>query len=399
MVNQNESCIPLLEKLGFVAQSPQLRSSMLRPAISNPFSFYLHHRLGISSRLSWSKALSHGSWAHKAAECLLKEEPDKAFVTFSAVLDERLIELEALARDCGYQTIGLEKILDRERLDAYTGWAWMRSSRHSGMDWLAYAKQPKFEIVAIEPDLAYHHPSIDYPVGIKPDLVLYHKDHKTIWLGDYKTTSKVPTERALYCPRDFQTQLYLQVAQAISDQRGLCGLPKGLIVKGMSHFIIGKPSIEFGLNDRDFSIKDFTPSKGPNKGITRQEKVYEGEPRLRNYVKRVGHWYGATDDYAHLNETREEPPCNISHSPTSKVLDANGLHCYHSRLKYLHDMLTRPAYPLNFLYNPQPPLYGTDIATSFANFDITEWPALISKHRLMMRIKTDALSSKESLSD
>lgn len=399
MVNQNETCIPFLEKLGFVAASPQLRSSMLRIAISNPFAFYFHHRLGITSRLSWSKALSHGSWAHKAAECLIRKDPNDAFIVYSSILDERLVELRSIAESCGYQPTGIEKLLERERLDAYTAWSWMRSSRHSGIDWLAYVKQPKFDIVAVEPDLSYHHELIDYPVGIKPDIVLYHREHKTIWLGDYKTTSKVPSERALYCPRDFQTQLYIDVAQKISDLTGLCGLPRGLPVKGMSHFIIEKPSIEFGLNDRDYSIVDFTPSKGKNKGITRQEKVYEGEPRLKNYVKRVANWYGAMDDYVHLNEVREEPPVNISHSPTSKVLDANGLHCYHSRLKYLCDMLTRPAYPLNFLYNPQPPLYGTDIATSFANFDIMEWPTLISKHRLMTRIKTDSISLKESLSD
>src|SRR5262245_38856440 len=68
--SQEGGDLATLLEAGFQIRTPPLRSSDFELVCSCPFSYYLRIRLGLSRSLSWSAALSRGSWFHKRLEKL-----------------------------------------------------------------------------------------------------------------------------------------------------------------------------------------------------------------------------------------------------------------------------------------------------------------------------------------
>jgi hypothetical protein len=392
-------------------------------ALRDPWSYYVVHRLGLVPKLSWSKCLSLGSWFHTACEYHQNPKAHEPYASpwgaYRELLNSRLQELAAIGASMGFNPTSVEKIGLREEKEAYSAWALHHGSSKvplptTSLTWTETLHQSKYKMVGTEVELSLKHPLIQHPVGCRVDAILYHKDHNTLWLVDYKTTSKSVLDRAAICPIEFQTQLYLDiVAQLLETREGpleslLSKLELGdkrdsLQVRGMLHIIIRKPGIQFGMEDRDFKDEEFTPSRGPNKGITRLERVYTGEPKLSNYVRRVSDWYSRSGLYTHLSETEtaETFPVGISTSPISHVLASDGLHSYYSRLKYLHSLATRIPAPENFLVNPgsSDDFSSVSHITDMSVVDIEQWPSIISSHNLMVRkpdetIKDDSASGQ-----
>jgi len=412
---RDSSSIPLLEEMGLRPLTPSIRSSHYGQALRDPWAYFVTQRLGLVPKLSWSQCLTLGSWYHTACEFHMNGSPSP-WAAYRQLINTRLQELATLCTSMAYTPHAIESTCIREEREAYSAWALFHGSAKvplpsNAMSWLDTIRDPsRYEVVATEFELTMTHPLIQHPVGIRVDAILYHKQHNVLWLVDYKTTSKNPVDRSAVCPIEFQTQLYIDVMKlALGDRNpklevrleGL-GLTKqqrdSLDVQGMQHIIIRKPGIRFGMEDRDFEEKEFTPSRGPNKGITRIEREYVGEPRLSNFVRRVSDWYTKSGQYLHLQETDPIGPVLISRSPASLVLDDTGLHSYYSRLKYLHSLATRLPSPDNFLVNPGASdehgrvSYVTDLSV----VDIADWPAVISAQELMVRKPTDAIVQLES---
>lgn len=407
---RDSSCLSLLEEMGLRPSTPPIRSSHYGMALRDPWSYYVIHRLGLVPKLSWSKCLTLGSWFHTACEFHQNPKAHEPHATpwaaYRELLNARLQELAAICASIGHSPQAVEKIGLREEREAYSAWALYHGSSKvplpsSSLTWTETLHHRKYVVLGTEIDLTMTHPVINHPVGVRLDALLYHREHNTLWIVDYKTTSKSIMDRAAICPIEFQTQLYLDVVDTLlttchpSMEKLLAPLNltedqyNTLSVRGMMHVIIRKPGIQFGMEDRDFEDKEFTPTRGPNKGVTRMERVYVGQPKLSNYVRRVSDWYTRSGTYLHLAETEsaETFPVGISHSPKSLVLADDQLHSYHSRLKFLHSMATRIPAPENFLVNPGAADGHDHIShiTDLSVVDIANWPTVISSHNLMVR--------------
>jgi len=416
----------LLEKMGLRATSPPIRSSHYSVALSDPFIYYLTQRLGLYNALSWSRVLSHGSWFHRAAQLDTFLTPDQHpeivghTDAYLSLLRARQAELTTIAKNRGIQPPGLACILGREEEEALTALACytvsarvplsrpglpVRRLGEAAPTWRSWLSS-KFDVLAQEFEVRGLTPT-GHPVVILIDAVLYHREHHTIWLLDYKTTGLLPLVRMSICPVEFQTQLYLDTAARdfqTETRTGLYSLLDGRAcegVYGMVHVIFQKPNLIFGYRDRDKRAVTITPTRGKNKGIERTEYEYFGEPTLSNYCRRITNWALATEEYTHLAETRTEPPVNISCSPLSRVLDPSGLLSYHSRLKYLSDLATRDPHPSNFLSNPAKAFSHGDL-TPWADFmlnPLSEWHNLISAHNLIPRLPSDPVPHPDTIKD
>ena len=392
-----------LAQSGLPSTVPSIRSSDLNLLLTNPFIYYLTRRLGIARAFSASEALSRGTWFHKIWELDDTNQPTPTIIGLDAAIATRRRELASACEACGVIGDTRSSILEDERREAETVRAWYEASSISTIDrafggWRAYFSQPMWALLGKEITLSCTNPTIGAveccPLVIQIDGLYYNKRNNQLWINDFKTTSLDPSTRLLICTREFQTQHYLYVlSRCLPQVRATYNLPDNVTIGGMLHTVISKPSIEFGQSDRNFTLEPFTPSRGKNKGITRMEKTYHGDPVYSNYLARVRSWYSSTGDYAHLAPEREARPlCNISTSPMNTpggtgVLDEDGLSEYHDRVSFVTSYAKRLPHPSDFLLNTNDLISGKGPSpfAPFAFSPIRSWPDLLIPNQLVIR--------------
>lgn len=332
------------------AVTPLIRSSDLM-GLSDPFSWFLSRRLGITHALSHGKALSRGSWFHAAFRCWGgRHSPVDTRARMETLLALRMGEISETCAQIGIDGDRLKGLLDREERDALTALAWFEASRHvpcisvgnpPKISWTEWLTLPHFQWLDIEPTLQY------FDKVAQPDLIVWHKGQNSVWIVDLKTCSGSPLERLDTCQGEFQTHHYLDVLQSVLKSGNgwrHWSLPPDAWLGGFVHIAVSKPSIEFGDMDRDHTL-DTTPLKtGPRKGQPRNERIYRGEPKLDNYLTRVREWFTSSGRYAHLAADREsDPPVNISvvGRGVTEVPHLRRIHM--SRLDAIRRMVIQPA--------------------------------------------------------
>lgn len=390
--------VPFLESHGLVARVPILRASPFEGALAHPFEFYLTQRLGIRPRLSWSKALSRGSWFHKFLELDTFVGPAPQFSEDPALLlAARLDEVRAICAATGIFGDHRADIIAQEERDFHFSLTVYRASSQIHIapevgTWRSYLQKPFWKILARELPLTLEETPERPATRVTLDMLLYHTGHNRLWIVDAKTTGVLPSLRAVTIPNEFQPQHYFAV---VRDSLPLLidtfGLPQDVQLQGMLHPIIQKPVIEFNQRDRNFTL-DTSPFKsGPRKGQPRNEKNYYGEPVIENYYGRVRDWYLGAGDY--LDEAPERaahPPCNISFVDAS--LDLERTSQYTSRLQYLSELCRREAYPGNFLSGARGLTTKSGKLTWVGHFALTpvrEWPDLMHKLDLMVGFRDE----------
>lgn len=312
----------VVEAQGLVAVVPPIRSSDYSLCCRSPFSYYMRRRLGITEALSWSKALSRGSWMHERFRHLYRTAEDASSCYYRA-LDLRVEELTSACAELGIDGDARRSIVEREIRDAETSYAWHDAasrvviSRDHGT-FAEFLRRPYWRVLAREARLVSPLPRGWHKVHCvaQPDLLLWHEGQGSVWIVDLKTTSESPRTRAASCPIEFQHLHYCSIASDLL-KRGVMqkrfDLPSDARLGGFIHLIVRKPTIEFGMKDRHFTLDDSPLRSGPRKGEPRNERVYHGEPVLENYVRRCRDWYAATGEHEHLAaEWAADPPVNMS---------------------------------------------------------------------------------------
>lgn len=372
-----------LAKIGIQTVVPTIRSSDLN-GIHNPLVYFLSRRCQLVPQLSWNEALHKGSWVHYVFESPSHND-------FLCKLGVRLSELCDLASSMGIGEEGLDKLLGREKRDALTAWSWVEA-------WKSVQISPKHGTIldvkqrlgqSLGREILVVQNFLETVRVAQIDELFYDEKSGRLWLWDDKTTSVSPIERLASCSREVQCVHYLSTSrEMLPDICEHFGLPKDTKLAGMVHAAYQKPDLKFGTGDRNFREIEFTPTRGKNKGVTRIEKEYYGDPVPENYVARTCRWLKGTDEYEHLARSRDGDPCvNVSTTFTD-MLDPLAKGWYDARLSMCYDMATCPADPVDF----PPVLY--DMARSpykpFALTNIDQWPSIIAAEHFVRKSRDRA---------
>lgn len=331
-----------LERFGLVAQHPYIRSSDFELASrQDEFLFYLRRRLKLTNPLSYSEALSRGSWFHAHAQTL----SDAPTISLPDQLKTRLEELKTACDSLGI--IGQKKveILQREEKDYQVAQVWWQAIM-SCTEPNAKAFLESFRCLGTEVGVRTIYRLGQAPIilaGIFDRLMLNEGDD-SLWIADYKTTDEAPTIRLATAPVEFQSIQYLTILALLLEEDWfleLYDLRPDTKVGGIIHVAFQKPSIDFCSKDRDFNL-----IKGPRGAI---KKEYVGEPKLSNFTVRVRDWIMGEGEYLHLQpDIQREPRVNWSIIDAGLLLDDNRLKRYARDLEWLSSLANRPAYPANF---------------------------------------------------
>lgn len=384
--------------------SPPVRSSDYRLCLGDPFTYYMARRLGVVPALSHSKALNRGTWTHLRFQYF--ETPDyRAHEILDKKFAERLSELSETCKDLGIQADGKREIFAREEKDYKCALGWYAAARsvpcYNNQSFEDFLLSPHWHRIGTEYRLVTSVKTNDRSRPIQcvtqPDLLLYHRGQNSLWILDLKTTALDPKTRAMGIPIDFQTEHYMFSVKALLDTGDLqraFNLPSDCRLGGMMHLIVRKPSIEFGMKDRDYTIDDTPFKSGPRKGIPRMEKKYEGEPRLENYIQRCTDWYHATGDYLDkAPEWEAQPPVGISFTSASLVVDPIIKQRYLQRVRqiqrYASDL---EPYPQNFPM-PDSPFTRASFSTyaPFMLSPVEEWPGLIQQEGFVVKRRDEPI--------
>ena len=387
---------------GLVERRPPVRSSDFR-MLGSPFHYYLTRKLGLVPALRYSAALSHGTWFHAALELQLNPLYTLAEATtrYQARVEQRCEEIREVCRTLAMGDQRTREIIAVEDQDAATGWAWalcakdipIEGSLANGRTLHQFLTDPSFTLVCQECVLKAHIPADNRADPVEcvaqPDMLLFHKQQRSLWIVDYKTTSVGPRIRAASCPIEPQTQHYMHIIQSMlarGELQKMADLPDDTTVGGMLHAIIRKPTIQFGQMDRDFTL-DTTPLKsGPRKGEPRNEKVYQGEPRLENYIERCKRWYLGSEDYAHLVADRvTEPVIDLSFTSGTALLDPQWTGQYTARLNALNKWRTATIEPHEYPWPTE--VHGSGTLDTYAPFvlrPVTEWPDIVMQEGFLV---------------
>jgi hypothetical protein len=389
-----------MEVENLFAISPPIRSSDYDLVCRAPFVYFLCRRLGLVKALRWSAALSRGSWFHEAFKHM-SSPPHERREKVELALELRQEELFGVCSQLGISAEARREIQARERQDVESTIAWYEAASCTPISseygtFLEFLSRPQWQVLARESRLVSSMPgsfSRVIQMVAQPDLLLYHRTQNSVWVVDAKTTSFSPTLRASSCPYEFQTHHYLNITKQLLD-RGILqrtfNLPTDARLGGMIHMIVRKPSIEFGMKDRNFTI-DTTPFKsGPRKGLPKNEKVYFGDPVWQNYLERVRHWYLATDEYeSNKPEWATDPPVNLSIVSGSIVDDPYQSRQYQAQLRLIRTWATKKPDPRDF---PHPSsLIHFNKLDDYAPFIMnppSAWPEII-KQEGWMQIRRD----------
>jgi len=386
-----------MEYHGYVDTTPSIRSSDYEGVLHCPFQYYLGRRLGLVPVLRWSKALSRGSWFHKRLE-LYRDNSTMALEIMNAMLDDRIDELEEICNRIGIKGESKDNIKERERRDFWCALGWyetaMNLDTHQKIPTVQkFLTQDHFQHLGSEVGVRLHMPHTSKAGKVMLtgmyDTLLYHKAQNTIFIVDAKTCAGSPEERLQTCPLEFQTQHYmmtLKIALENNLLQPMFDIPTDVGVGGMIHIGVQKPTIDFGMKDRDYEEVEHTLSRGPRKGQTEIRRNYIGEPRFDNYIDRCNDWYRGQGEYEHNAEKwASSPPINYSLTYGSTLLDEDYIDEYYSRVALIRQYVQCKAIPKNFprsvshlrqfgRMSPYTPFYMTPPK---------EWPDIIQAQSFM----------------
>ena len=375
-----------LETQGLVAKDPAIRSSDYESILSCPFQYYLSRRLGLVSALRWSAALSRGSWFHRRLE-FFQESTSCSAMKMEEALQERYEELEELCANRGIIGEEKRKIFEREEKDMLMAMSWFEAmqafqvpSKGSVVD---YLNKPYFQVLGTEIVAEYQHAEYGRLLA-QFDLLLYHKKQNSLYVVDAKTCAGSTINRLRTCPIEFQTQHYLHILKYLVDSGELAekyDIPTDVKIGGMIHIAVQKPTIEFGMNDRDFEEVEHTLSRGPRKGQIELRRTYSGEPRWQNYRDRCRDWFLATGIYEDKKpERNSDPPVNFSLTYGSSTLSKEGTIDYHRRLNLIRCYSACEPVPGNFPMSAKHLLQFGRLSpfTPFYLTEVKDWPSLLS---------------------
>ena len=381
-----------MEYHGYVDTTPSIRSSDYEGVLHCPFQYYLSRRLGLSPALRWSKALSRGSWFHKRLE-LYRDTPEVVSSCTNKMLTDRLEELEEICKTIGIKGESKDKVLDREKKDFACAMAWYQVSMNLQLPQQKlptaneFLKQEHFRHLGSEVGIRLHMPKIHRAGKVMLtamlDTLLYHKEQNSLYIVDAKTTAGSAEERLITCPLEFQTQHYMMVLKLALESnlvQSVYDLPEDVRVGGMVHIAVQKPTIEFGMKDRDCEEIEHTLQRGPRKGQVEIRKNYSGEPRFENYLERCEDWYRGQGEYEHLAERwNMSPPINYSLTYGNLLQDEDYLDEYYARITLIKKYVQCKAIPKNFPRSANH-LRQFGRMSPFTPFYLTppkEWPDII----------------------
>jgi len=385
-----------LEHHGVTARTPTVRSSDYESVLANPFSYYLHRRLGLMPRLRYSEALTRGGWFHSRLE-LMDSPPLEAKEKMNELLFERMDELKESCKILGIQAISRDSILETEEHDMLCACGWyealmsvkIHNLDYTLHDWLT---KPYWRRLGIEMTVWYQRDGLKHVAQF--DQLLYHTGQNALWIWDAKTTTYNTLHRLMSCPIEFQTQHYLHAAkEMLPDLIAKFDLPSDVRIGGMAHTAVKKPTINLGQMDRDFETHEHELTRGPRKGEVEMRRVYSGEPRFQNYMERCQRWYQAEGEYLDKKEGREEDPVlNMSHT-SGRILD-DPIHEneYNNRLALITKYAKVTPEPGNFMKSSSLVHFGklSDMADFYLHSPAT-WPATINDMQLMQSWRDENL--------
>ena len=247
-----------------------------------------------------------------------------------------------------------------------------------------------FELMGYVPS-----PYDEATLGAQFDCVVYQSSTNKLWIIDLKTCGCDPTVRLSTCEIEFQTQLYLDVAQRLIDSgswQEQYDLPGDVSLGGFIHVAIEKPNIKFGQNDRPCEETLHILKSGPRKGQTEVRRAYFGEPLLHLYVERCGRWYRHEGEFSH--KPHDHP--HINRSVTRASLLKSPIHGkeYEARLRYLVSLATMTPEPANFRMGNIRSLTGAGREHHLLPFytqPVGDWPSLISELGLIQKFRDPGL--------
>lgn len=378
-----------LEAHGLVARQPAIRSSDYESVLHCPFQYYLSRRLGLVQALRWSEALSRGSWFHKRFEHY-NLPADEAKRQMEIEYEKRESELTDICINRGIKGESKSNIMEREYQDMMCASAWYEASMGPFLETI---RKPHWRVLGTEVVAEYKHPEFGRLLA-QFDMLLYHEKQNSVWIVDLKTTGHNPIERLQTCTIEFQTQHYMHILDWMLKEQSLTRayeIPRDARLGGMMHVAVQKPTIDFGMKDRDCDEKEHTLTRGPRKGQIEIRRTYYGEPKIENYIKRCKDWYNATGEYEDKKAERETAPA-INISKTDRLtLDTRWTTEYTTRLRLVHHYATVDPLPLNF---PKSANYLIQFGkmSPFSPFYLTptsEWPGFLRIEGFMVEDRDD----------
>lgn len=380
-----------LEAHGIVARKLPVRSSDYERCQRDPFGYYLSRRLGLTDGLGYSEALSHGSWFHVAHQHCLKPDMLQRRIR-EEMLEARFDELSRMCRHNGITGEGRLSILEKEEQDARTAWAWwdvakdlpMSHGETPGRSLMEWYDLPHLDVLGFEVPVRLEVQGIE--CQLQYDALVYHRDQKKVWAVDVKTTSLTPMDRAATCQIEFQTQLYLHGLKVLcgGTLQDMFDVDPDAEPGGFRHVIVQKPPLKFGLADRDCREYEHELKRGPRKGQVEVRREYEGEPRIENYLQRIGEWYRKDGQYQHL-EGEEGPRVGYSDIGASFLRDQNEVEEFIQRLRMVNRYATVSPEPKNF---PRTVAGCTargklSLFAPFYVCPVADWPTIIRELQLV----------------
>ena len=423
-----------LESEGLVSRIPSIRSSDYSSALSDPFGYYIRRRLGLTPALSYSEALSRGSYFHTLFALY---DRDDRWQIFKRQCAARLTEINNICKDLRIAETARADAIQNEQIDQAFATAWYNGfenlpclNNDSALDILS----DNFVKLGAEVRLTWIDERFPKTRQVAQfDLLLLNRKTNKLWIVDAKTTAAPPLIRLATVKEEFQTMHYLHALEWFFT-RGMLhkqyDLAPDVQIGGMMHIAILKPSIQFGQADRDFHWE----SEGKRTGVSgrimrtpvnlqdqgthvikwtanqpypepfcgnveqcleelhkqtgkKPEKVYQGEPSLQNYMDRCMRWYKGQGEY--LDKAPDfvnDPPINISYTHSSVMLDKDWRSDYLSRVAMIYNLATLEANPCNFLKNIDAIRMGSKLA-HYSPFYLTEpkeWPALVQTQQFLV---------------
>jgi len=313
-------------------------------------------------------------------------------------LSDRLEELKEICKSIGIKGESKDKVLDRERKDFMCASAWYDVAMDLQIPQKIptvnqFLTQDHFQHLGSEVGIRLHMPLVSKTGKVSLtgmfDTLLYHKEQNKIFIVDAKTTAGSPEERLITCPLEFQTQHYMMVLKLALEAdllQPIYDLPQNVGVGGMIHIAVQKPTIEFGMKDRDCEEYEHELTRGPRKGQIEIRKNYSGEPRFENYIRRCEDWYRGQGEYEHLAERWSmTPPINYSLTYGTLLQDEDYLDEYYSRVRLISKYVNCKAIPKNFPRSASH-LRQFGRMSPFTPFYLTppkEWPDIIQAESFM----------------
>ena len=386
-----------LEEQGLVATTPAIRSSDFESILSCPFQYYLSRRLNLVKALRWSAALSRGSWFHSRLE-LYQESTAFALSQMRTWLEQRQKELKEICAGRGIHGEEQIEILDREEKDMYMAFSWFEAmqafqvpGKGSVVD---YLNKPYWRLLGTEVVAEVNHSEYGRMIG-QFDMLFYHEKQNSLYIVDAKTTAGSTIDRLQTCPIEFQTQHYVHMLKWLHDAEKITqrySIPRDAKIGGMIHIAVQKPTIEFGMKDRDHEEHEHLLTRGPRKGQIEIRKTYSGEPKWENYRNRCRDWFLGNGDYILKKaERNSDPPINFSLTYGSSLLDKHSSLEYHQRLQLIRHYASIDPAPGSFPMSAKH-LHQFGKMSPFTPFYLTEprdWPGILATEGFMIESRDD----------